>query len=913
MEKLLIFVIFCLTYCGVTAQDLQVVNLRTDYLVNPIGIENRRPGFTWEILSLERGTKQTAYEIRAAYSEKDLYSTNKRIWHTGKILSEQSIWIKYSGPKLKSRDIIYWQVRVWDQNDKVSKWSKVSFFEMGLLAPEEWSATWVEPDILESDVSISTPAQYLRKKFEVKDKVKRARLYITARGVYKASFNGCKVGDQLFTPGWTSYSKRLQYQVYDVTKQLQYGENVLGILLGDGWFRGHLKWGNQKNLYGNKLAVLAQLEIQYENGICEMVVTDQSWKSSTGPICLSDFYDGETYDARLEMPGWDSIDFDPSKWRGVQIRNFSKNVLVASESIPVRIIEEIKPIAMIITPKGERVFDFGQNFVGFTSIKLSGQRGSKLRLSFAEVLDLDGNFYTANLKAARASDEYIFKGEGIETFEPTFTFHGFRYMRVDEYNGDIGLNNIIGKVIHSDMNITGKFVCSDPLVNKLQRNIMWSLKGNFVDIPTDCPQRNERLGWTGDVLIFASTACFNVDAAAFFSKWLKDLRADQLSNGSIPHVIPEVDTGDGSAGWSDVAVVLPWILYKVYGNIELLSRQYEAMKRWVDFCEVRSAGTYIISSGFHYGDWLAYSVNDPDYTGATTDKDLIATAYFAHSATLLSKIATILKKKDDAKRYRKISDKVKEAFKHEFMTSTGRLSSNTQTAYVLALAFDLMPEEQRQRGIERLAADVRKFGHITTGFLGTPLINDVLTDTGYNNLAYLLLLRKEYPSWLYPITKGATTMWERWDGIKPDGTFQNWKMNSFNHYAYGAVGHWLYSRVAGLSQDDNSIGYKKIVIRPYIYDGLTSASAEYHSMYGQIISSWEVNDTILNMHIVIPPNTSGKIYFPVDDFYKIKERNRNLVVSQEIKYIGKESNWEVAEVGSGDYYFTLPNRRGNRK
>jgi len=458
------------------------------------------------------------------------------------------------------------------------------------------------------------------------------------------------------------------------------------------------------------------------------------------------------------------------------------------------------------------------------------------------------------------------------------------------------------------MPVTGHFTCSDPLVNQLQENIMWSLRGNFVDIPTDCPQRNERLGWTGDALVFAPTACFNVDAAAFFTKWLKDLKADQLPNGSIPHVIPEVDTGDGSTGWSDVTVVLPWILYETYGDKEILAGQYDSMKRWVDFCETRSGGTYIINSGFHYGDWLAYSVNDSDYTGATTDKDLIATAYFAHSAALLSRIAWILGNAADAEKYSVLSDQVKVAFRHEFMTPTGRLSSNTQTAYVLALAFDLIPDDLRQSAVERLASDVKHFGHITTGFLGTPLISNILTDIGYNELAYMLLLRKEYPSWLYPVTKGATTIWERWDGIKPDGTFQNWKMNSFNHYAYGAVGHWLYSRVAGLSQEPGSTGYKEVAIRPYIYEGLTSARAEFQSMYGKNVSAWEIKGAQLEMHVVIPANASAKVYLPTNGLNEITEGGKSVQLSKAVKYIGREGDREVVEIGSGEYRFLMPNR-----
>jgi alpha-L-rhamnosidase len=536
---------------------------------------------------------------------------------------------------------------------------------------------------------------------------------------------------------------------------------------------------------------------------------------------------------------------------------------VAPQGVPVMAVEEIQPISAITTPKGEKVLDMGQNMVGWARLRVRGNAGDTVIMKFAEVLDKEGNFYMDNLRAADCTDTYILSGNGEEVYEPSFTFHGFRYVLLEGLAADPTLDQVTGIVIHSDIQPTGNFQCSDSLINQLQHNIRWGQKGNFLDIPTDCPQRDERLGWTGDAQVFAPTAAFNYNVAAFYTKWMKDLSADQTPDGKVPHVIPDVLKGSGgSTAWADAAIVVPWTTYLAYGDKRILETQYASMQAWVSFMKVQAGEDHLWLGGRHYGDWLAFATTRSDYPGATTEKDLIATAYYAYSTGLLAKIADILGKTDDAKRYLQLSERIKAAFVHEFVTPSGRLVSNTQTAYSLALSFRLLPEDLVAKAATYLAEDVKKMGHLTTGFVGTPLLCAVLSANGYEDLAFMLLNRKEYPSWLYPVTQGATTIWERWDGQKPDGTFQNTGMNSFNHYAYGAIGQWLYTYVAGIKIDELRPGYKHFFLAPHPGGGLQHARATFDSMYGTIRSSWRLDGEKVTYEFEIPANTTATVILP---------------------------------------------------
>ncbi len=879
--------------------SLSLTNLRTEYKTNPIGIDVQIPRVSWEILSDKNNTSQTKYEILFAETKENLQKEINLLWEVKENI-DQSIHIEYKGPKLQSRQKVFWKVRIWDNHNRVSDWSDIAYWEMGLLSDYDWKANWIAGEFNE-DTTKSNPAHYFRKSFKLDNNIKSAKLYITSHGLYEAFINGKRVGNEVFTPGWTSYQKRIQYQTYDVTNLLNENENGIGITIGDGWYRGSLVWEKNRNVYGTKLAVLAQLEIEFENENKSIIKTDESWEvSNKGPIIMSDIYMGEKYDARNESKEWSEYNFEDLNYQKVVKKDYPKNTLIAPEGVPVRKIQEIKPINIIDKKNGTYIYDMGQNMVGWVKLKVKGPAGTIIKLRHAEVLDKNDEFYTDNLRLAKQTTEYILNGKDEEIFEPHFTFQGFRYVEVSGYPGIPNYESIRGIVIHSDMKPTGSFECSDSLVNQLQHNIVWGLKGNFLDVPTDCPQRDERLGWTGDAQVFAPTACFNVDAASFYTKWLKDLSADQRKDGSIPDVVPDAIRKNfaGHTGWADAGVIIPWTVYLNYGDKRILAEQYESMKKWILYMQERAGDDFLWTDDWHYGDWLAFASTSSAYMGAYTETDLIATAYYAYSTTLLGKICDILGKTEDAKIYFQLADNIKTAFTDEFLTKNGRLVSNTQTAYTLSLAFDLLPAKLKIKSAEYLADNVERFKHITTGFLGTPLINKTLTEYGYKELAYLLLNRKEYPSWLYPITMGATTIWERWDGIKPDSTFQNKGMNSFNHYAYGAIGKWLYSTVAGIDVDEKKPGYKNIIFKPIPGGELTFASAEITTVYGKASSSWEINNDNFVHVIVIPPNTTGTVFIDPKSVNDIRINGQKIDAEHVLEMNIKNNNFVL---GSGTY------------
>lgn len=833
---------------------LEVNHLRVESLENPIGVEYESPRFSWWLQSEELDVAQTAYEIV-------ILVEGKKVYGTGKLASNQNHLVQTEF-KAEPKTRYYWQVRVWDNNGNKAE-SELAFFETGLFG--DWKADWISVSYPEKERS-KNPVQQYRKEFLIKEKVKSARIYATSCGLYQAYLNGGKIGDQEMTPGWTSYSKRLQYQVYDVSKQFKQGQNCLAFELADGWHRGRINYrGNKVDPFKERLALLCHLEIELESGKKLLIGTDKTWECKASNIQEATIYDGEVVVFPEIMENW-KLPGKLKSWQKVITLDYGYKNLIASHSVPVKVIETLKPISQIDVDENSVIFDFGQNLVGRVNIEFKVFSKKSVYIKHAEVLAKDGSFYTENLRGAKAEVQL----DGfVKSYEPKFTFMGFRYALVSGVNPNEILS-IKAKVIHSDMKRTGFFECGDEHVNQLYSNIIWGQKGNFLDVPTDCPQRDERMGWTGDAQVFLTTAAYNYDVAAFFRKWMADMAADQYDDGSVPWVIPNVFPWKKApaTGWADAITIIPWSLYEIYGDEQVLRESYPAMKKWIDYM-MKNSKDGLWFGEKHFGDWLSYNPDDDrDGEAAVTEKDLLAQIHFIHSINLLCKAAIILHYEDDLKVYSKAYASAKASFQDEFLTKNGRLVSGTQTAYTLALAYGLTHPYQQLYSVARLAENVKDYGHISTGFLGTPHISHVLSDFNHSELAYDLLFKDKYPSWLYPVKMGATTIWERWDGIKPDSTFQKASMNSFNHYAYGAIGSWLMEHSAGIQQDyswtlsDDEPGFNKIHLAPEIDERMGYVKAQYNSSNGPIISHWVLKDDYLNYTFSIPVNSSAVISFP---------------------------------------------------
>ncbi|MFI1566827.1 family 78 glycoside hydrolase catalytic domain [Streptomyces sp. NPDC020490] len=718
------------------------------------------------------------------------------------------------------------------------------------------------------------PAALLRAEFTARAAVRSARLLVTALGVYELEINGGVVGDHVLAPGWTSYRHRHRYQSFDVTDLVREGRNAWAAHLADGWYRGLLGFnGGTRDIYGPHTGLLAELRIEYADGSADTVATGEGWRWSPGPVLSAGLYEGEEYDARRERAGFSEAGFDDSAWRPAAVLDFDTGVLFPADSPPVRRIEHLAPVAVTTSPTGRTILDFGQNLVGRLRIRVRGEAGRAVTLRHAEVLQ-DGDLCTRPLRHATATDRYVLRGDPAgEEWEPRFTFHGFRYADVEGWPGPLDPADVTAVVVHSDLRRTGWFSCSDTSLNRLHENVVWGMRGNFVDVPTDCPQRDERLGWTGDVQVFAPTAAFLYDVRDFLRSWLRDLAADQetderrvppVFSPDIPVITP-VPLPPGNppmAGWCDAAVIVPWVLYERYGDTGVLRAQYPSMRAWVDAVDRIAGPERTWGEGFQFGDWLDPSAPADDPGRAMTSSVLVATAYFAHSARLLARTAEVLGEAGDAARYHALADAVRDAFLARFHAGGGRLTEQTQTAYALALAFRLLEgATERAEAGRRLAGLVAGGGHrIGTGFLGTPLVCDALTDTGHVGTAYRLLTQRVCPSWLHQVDMGATTVWERWDSMLPDGSVNPGEMTSFNHYALGAVADWMHRTVAGLAPAEP--GYRRLSVRPRPGAGLTWARAEHDTPYGRAGTAWRVEDGELLVDVVVPPHVTATVDLP---------------------------------------------------
>jgi alpha-L-rhamnosidase len=779
------------------------------------------------------------------------------------------------------------------------------------MGQKQWKSDWI--GVKMEDIK-GPKSPYFTNDFILDGKIISANLFITSRGVYEAYINGKRVGKSYLTPGWTSYNNRIQYQAYDVKEMLSSGDNRMGVILADGWFRNFRpNRGKRKTDYGDEISFITELIISYEDGTKKSIINDDNWNYHFGVIQSSSIYNGEFADFNLSDPTWSK----PKKKNSVSKKAQSvasyngKLDHTRNEMIKKREVLEAKEL--IITPSGDKVIDFGQNLVGWVQFKSDLPKGTEVTLYHAEVLDKAGEFYTTNLRAAEQKNTFILNGNSDQIYHPTFTFQGFRYLKVEGLS-QINIDNFQAVALYSDMEFTGSLTTSNKLINKLQENIQWGQRGNFLDVPTDCPQRDERLGWTGDAQAFFSTAGFNMDVKNFFDKWLMDLTYDQRADGAVPGVVPhnnyldlndsnQLKGGFGRTGWADAATIIPWNSYLIYGDPKTIERQYASMVKWIDFMTQNSKDNLYIKED-HWGDWLFFSRdNDNSGRSAVTSKKLIAQAFYCYSTQLLVKSAEVLGFHDDVKKYADLYEKLVKAFNDEFVTKNGMLVSDSQTAYVLALQFNLLSEENSKIAIERLVNNINDYGHLTTGFLGTPFLCHVLSDNGKNKEAIKLLLRSEYPSWLYPVTKGATTIWERWNGIKPDGSFQYPSMNSFNHYAYGAIGEWMYANLMGLKVNEDFPGFKRYKVQPLFDKNFDFIKGSFDSNYGKIQIAWTRKKGKLQFSLYLPANTSSDVVLskPMEGSWKLD--NPKL----DAKILSKQDDKEKTSLllGSGKYNFSF--------
>jgi alpha-L-rhamnosidase len=889
---------------------------------NALGVGEACPRISWKISCTQANFLQERYQIELYQTQAGNSSACQIPFASVEVFSDHSNLVPWPVEEsLRSRQRVYVRVRVWGEDiQEPSTWSQLMFVEAGLLHRSDWQCKRVVLD-REQDPAATKPEELYRRQFSLHPELKvcRARLYITAQGVYEAEIDGRRVGDCFMAPGWQSYDHRIHYQTYDVTNHFgsQNIDHCIGVRVAEGWFSGRLGFlGGNRNIWGSQTALILQLEIEYTNGQKDTVSSDHSWVATYGPAQKAEIYHGEKYDSRKEITGWSNFRSQQNKksnvWTPVKVLDLppASTNLVAMIGRSARRIETLNPVGKLITPSGKLVVDFGQNLVGYTRIKsVKGPKGLAISFFHAEVLE-NGECARRPLRDCDAKDEYILNGQsGGESWEPRFTFHGYRYVQVDNWPSTASdiLDCLEAVVCHTDMQKLGDFSCSSRLVTKLHENIRWSMRGNFLDVPTDCPQRDERLGWTGDVAIFVPTACFLYDCTGMLMSWLADLAAEQSDRRGIPPlVVPNVIFGETlwageypCAVWNDVCILASWTLYENTGDISILKKQWTSMASWMSVLPRGGGnrGSLWAANSFQLGDWLDPTAPPDSPAQCQTDSQLVANAYLAQCLSIMGKTAAILGKKDDASSYKHARAQVQEDFADEYITANGRITSDSQTAYALAICFDLLPTyKQRQRAGSRLAHIVRanKF-RIGTGFVGTPFVCEALTLCGYPQIAYRMLLEEKCPSWLYPVTMGATTVWERWDSMLPNGAVNPGEMTSFNHYALGAVATFLHERLGGLQRLEP--GWEKFRAAPTVGADFTKATVSHITPYGEAACSWEIvekastGSQVFKMRVLVPPNTTAEVVLPSA---RANEKELALLV------------------GSGKWYYSEPYTRSYR-
>jgi alpha-L-rhamnosidase len=906
-ELLLAALLMSCACSGLSKGALTPGDLRCEDLQNPTGVDTTQPRLSWVLNSEKRAQVQTAYEIVVASSLKELAAGRNVLWNSGKIDSDQTIQIPYGGRNLESSDRCFWKVRVWDGNGIKSGWSAPALWTMALLHSEDWQAQWVGLDGQNvTDEIRRLSARWLRKEFIIPKKISRATVYFSGLGWSELYLNGKKVGDHVLSPPLSQYPKRVYYETYDVTPFLRRGADAMGVVLGNGRFYAPRSNYPAKTMNFGFTKLLLQLRIEFADGSITNIVSDESWKLNTnGPIVANNEYDGEIYDARKEFPGWDKAGFDDSGWQAAKIVSDPGAMLSSIQQNPIRVTELLKPVSMKELKPGVFIFDLGQNIAGWCQIKVRGPAGTRVQLRHAERLNPDGSLNVTNLRSAKAFDVYVLKGDGTETWQPRFTLHGFRFVELTGFPGRPTLDSLTGCVVNDDLPTAGSFECSNPLLNRIYSNVVWSVRDNYHSIPTDCPQRDERQGWLGDRSEESCGETYLFDNDAFYAKWLRDMADTQKTNGSIPNICPSyLPIYDDNVSWPSTSLILPDTLYRQSGDVDAVANHYDCMKLWINHMEsfVRDG----IISRDSYGDWCVPPEDPTEIMkkdkNRMTPGPLIATAFFYHDLRLMERYATLLGRTDDARQFHNQADRIKLAFNREFLDrQDGQYGNGTQTSGILPLAFGLTPDDMRSTIFNHLTDKIvnESDEHIGAGLVGCKYLMRVLTDNGRVDLAYSLATQKTYPSWGYMAEHGATTMWELWNGDTADEF-----MDSGNHIMLvGDLVVWLFEDVAGIKPDPAQPGFKHIIMKPYLAGDLIFAKASHYSPYGLINSEWHKQQDRFNWQITIPANTTATVYLPAAQPEDVDESGQPISKATGVRFLRVEAGQVVLSLGSGTYRF----------
>jgi len=927
IRKTIVFwVAVCLWTSGglVRGQDLRVETLRCERQANPLDIDTPQPRLSWVLSSEKRDQSQTAYQILVATSPDKLQQGQGDLWDSGKVRSGESAQVVYTGKPLLSRARAYWKARVWDKQNAGSDWSAPAQWEMGLLRPEDWRAQWIQsPDPgpkSDGDRFNDHPAPLFRREFTIEKTIARARAYVSGLGYYELRLNGERVGDRVLDPGWAAYSKRVPYSTYDVTAQLKLGRNAVGIMLGNGWYNplplrfwGHLNL--REHLMVGVPRALLQLAIDYTDGTSETVATDATWKTGLGPVLRNNVYLGEVYDARREQPGWDQCGFQASTWDSAILSTNAIGPLRAQSAPPIRVTRVLAPVRRTEPEPGKYIFDFGQNFAGTVRLRVKGPEGATVRLRYGELLYPDGKLNgmtavagqiktggknyvypgTGAPDTAWQSDVYTLKGGAEESYTPKFTFHGFRYVEMTGYPGEPPLDALEGLRLNSDVEPVGAFSCSNERFNQVQQLIQWTFLANLFSVQSDCPTR-EKFGYGGDMVATSETFLLNFDMARFYEKTVQDYADAVRPNGGLTETAPFVGISDeglggdsGPVGWGTAFPHLQWQLYQYYGDRRVLEEQYPLTRRWVEFLRSQAKDN-LLDNGISDHESLA-----------PKPKAVTGTAFYYYNLDLLSRIARVLNKSEDAQQYASLAADVKKAFIRRFLKpGTGLFDTGTQGCQAFALFFDLMPPEEKPNAVQVLARDILESqrGHLSTGIFGTRFLPLALSQAGRADVAYVVANQKDFPGWGHMLERGATTLWEHWEFS--DDTY------SHDHPMFGSIGEWFFKAVAGIDADPEMAGCDRFIIRPRPVPELTWAKGEYRSLRGPVLCEWRSGDGQITLNITIPPNATATVFMPAQDPKAVLESGTPVAEALGVRSLRAEQNVAVFQVGSGRYRFTAP-------